>query len=1361
MAAKSNSRHQKKRQALHRKPKLPVSFRPMMEVLEDRRLLAVYTVPGLGSAAETINIVRQGDVDKIDVTVGGSTTSYTTPAVGTLDRIDVSALGGDDALIVDLSGGDPIPGGYVQYDGGSGAGESNFLQLINGDETRFTHVKLINGDKTDVAADKSVLMFSDADVNPSFRSLVLQSGAVVLSGGGKSLTVGSLTVSGIDNSVQIGAGSLVDFTGGSAFSITASSRLTKDGSGTLLIDEPQSHGSGAELDATSGRTNFNTNAGGASLSKTLAVRASNSQTIVSFRSTQHLKSLVVDTGALAQLTDGSAKRLWLDGLDIDLSSSYSTPSQLDLGNGLLVVSYAAQPNPSQSIQAMLRSAYAASGLNGPGITSSTVREENVLSSPFSSLTWADNGAAGYTYVEPNNRLSTSASGNLALASSSVVVNYGITGDANLDGVVNSTDQTALTNGTSSQGAPGSTNNIWGIGDFNYSGVIDSADQTLLSTGQSNQTSANRSPIVLSGTVPTVQQGGTLRFTVSAVDPTMKASGQTANGLSFSLDSPPSGASIDAATGDVTWVNVPSGSQSLTVRATQTGGGSLSSTRTFSVSVDSSVDLAISSGGFTTSGDGQALLEVNYSLASAVAAPFNIGIFSSTSSSGTSSDTRLTTFRVDDPSLWMAGAHVVTFRPDWTDPDADYYLVARIDADNEISEPDETNNVAAFSGGVFLSLDGTIHVHGSDAADTVKTDSTSEVGTPKIYFNGTVIPIAGDVPVTQLHVRLHGGTNTFSDDMDPGNWVFPEWIYGGSSVDAITVRNSYSIVDGGGATDIITVAGTARADTVDVNSGGVQINGSGRTVFRNAETIAIATDVGDDRIRYEGIPSGTTAVTIDAGGGEDYLDVSGFVGGTVAIPSSVTGVESLDLSHDGLTSLASTYFNFITDKSTVTTLDLRYNAIDLSVGTALSSVATNLASLQSLLLYGNTNFDVNPVLSALAGKWLRVDLAPVDLAKAEASTTQTAALAALAKSLHYLPLEIYEYVLNNYRYEPYAGRMKDPLTVIQTHAGNDWDLSNLLIQLFTSAGISPGQLRFARNKGDDYSAYLSPEDARDWLGTSENASTWNQDAILPIIDAANYHYTYSAVSFETWFNVPTGSSGVILGQVDGPAPGAGNPTAGWTPVVQLGTDGKLRSSMFWHGSSSNRLTSPGTTTYNDGQWHHVAVTYGSGTETMYIDGVAVAQQSLAQDTAPDYPYQYYLGVGYTGGWTGGNGGWQYLNGKLDQAAIYLRTLSASTIAQHYASGASGNAAALYKFDETTRTTADDSSGNNSNATYVNSPTLGLSGALSSGTAVQLNGTNQYIALPLATFGSFGADLSTHGIHTSASGPLTGVVFDHVW
>ena len=52
-------------------------------------------------------------------------------------------------------------------------------------------------------------------------------------------------------------------------------------------------------------------------------------------------------------------------------------------------------------------------------------------------------------------------------------------------------------------------------------------------------------------------------------------------------------------------------------------------------------------------------------------------------------------------------------------------------------------------------------------------------------------------------------------------------------------------------------------------------------------------------------------------------------------------------------------------------------------------------------------------------------------------------------------------------------------------------------------------------------------------------------------------------------------------------------------------------MFWHGDVAARIVSPGTAAYNDGRWHHVAVTSASGIETLYLDGVVVGQQARPQ------------------------------------------------------------------------------------------------------------------------------------------------------
>ena len=49
---------------------------------------------------------------------------------------------------------------------------------------------------------------------------------------------------------------------------------------------------------------------------------------------------------------------------------------------------------------------------------------------------------------------------------------------------------------------------------------------------------------------------------------------------------------------------------------------------------------------------------------------------------------------------------------------------------------------------------------------------------------------------------------------------------------------------------------------------------------------------------------------------------------------------------------------------------------------------------------------------------------------------------------------------------------------------------------------------------------------------------------------------------------------------------------------------------------------------------------------------VGQQTCSQ-VAYAGDYDYYLGVGYTDLWTGGNGGWHYFRGRLDEASLYQR------------------------------------------------------------------------------------------------------------
>ena len=294
--------------------------------------------------------------------------------------------------------------------------------------------------------------------------------------------------------------------------------------------------------------------------------------------------------------------------------------------------------------------------------------------------------------------------------------------------------------------------------------------------------------------------------------------------------------------------------------------------------------------------------------------------------------------------------------------------------------------------------------------------------------------------------MHNGANTLTDNMVHDNTIWPMSIYGGSAVDSFTITARDAFVDPGVGLDVITVVGnetnvngtvTDLADTVEVSTASIQINGGAGIRFVNAESVKLDTKGGDDRIRYLSLPAGTTAMSIEGGAGTDFLDLSRLSAtGVIAAPTTL-GVEHIDLSHNGIASLSNA-FTFLsgTADDAVLTLDLRYNAIDLDDLDALNyfESANNMSSLSQLLLYGNRAAspdpgapDPEPDLIKLKGRLLRVDLAPVGLAKAEASGN----LSAITKALHYLPLEIFEYVLNNYEYQVYAGRMKNPLAVIQT------------------------------------------------------------------------------------------------------------------------------------------------------------------------------------------------------------------------------------------------------------------------------------------------------------------------------------------
>ncbi|MQS15923.1 DNRLRE domain-containing protein [Streptomyces kaniharaensis] len=191
---------------------------------------------------------------------------------------------------------------------------------------------------------------------------------------------------------------------------------------------------------------------------------------------------------------------------------------------------------------------------------------------------------------------------------------------------------------------------------------------------------------------------------------------------------------------------------------------------------------------------------------------------------------------------------------------------------------------------------------------------------------------------------------------------------------------------------------------------------------------------------------------------------------------------------------------------------------------------------------------------------------------------------------------------------------------------------------------------------------SPADAKDvtWGASGALTASGNQAVTFngrstSYVELPNRAISSSANrSVELWFR--TSSAGVIL-TLQNRAMGE-NPY-NVVPALYVGSDGKLRG--LFYGVTGGPITTPGTVT--DNTWHHVVLAGARNTTALFLDG------SLVGTAAGDIDYlnmdRAYLGGGYTGTLPGGNGGWSWFNGQIDEAAVYDYPLTEQTVAEHYA------------------------------------------------------------------------------------------------
>ncbi|MFD2797250.1 PKD domain-containing protein [Promicromonospora vindobonensis] len=152
------------------------------------------------------------------------------------------------------------------------------------------------------------------------------------------------------------------------------------------------------------------------------------------------------------------------------------------------------------------------------------------------------------------------------------------------------------------------------------------------------------------------------------------------------------------------------------------------------------------------------------------------------------------------------------------------------------------------------------------------------------------------------------------------------------------------------------------------------------------------------------------------------------------------------------------------------------------------------------------------------------------------------------------------------------------------------------------------------------------------------------------------------SIETW--IRGGGSGRIVGF------GNNNSATGTSTITDrlLYVDSGGRLTFGVHDGGADTLRSPGRV--DDGAWHHVVATLGSGGMQLFVDGARVANRAdVTQGRA--YDGYWRIGADTLSGWPNRSllGGDRY-TGAVDDVAIYPTVLSAAKVSDHYTVAANG-------------------------------------------------------------------------------------------
>jgi hypothetical protein len=116
------------------------------------------------------------------------------------------------------------------------------------------------------------------------------------------------------------------------------------------------------------------------------------------------------------------------------------------------------------------------------------------------------------------------------------------------------------------------------------------------------------------------------------------------------------------------------------------------------------------------------------------------------------------------------------------------------------------------------------------------------------------------------------------------------------------------------------------------------------------------------------------------------------------------------------------------------------------------------------------------------------------------------------------------------------------------------------------------------------------------------------------------------------------------------------------MVWIDGAGKLVFGVWPYGTSE--VTSP--LAYNDGHWHCVVASWGSGGQSLYVDGTLVAH--VASSTVYTYSGYWHVGFAYFPSWPDAPST-NYFSGNLADVAVIPSALSAQSVATLYSATSS--------------------------------------------------------------------------------------------